>query len=253
MAVRRSSERTIVGRRTGTIITATLGDLERLRLDAGISLARLARAAGIDPGYLTRIIAGDRLPSVTVLVALSRALGADLSIRAFSNTGPNIRDRAQAPIVEELLGITNASWRRSVEVGVVRPARGFIDVVFDRTRPPDILATEVQSRLDRVEQLIRWSQDKARSLPSSDLWPVVAAGATIHRLLVIRSTAATREVARRFESTLRAAYPARAADVYAALTESDRPWPGDGILWSDLRGDTVRILDRPPRGVPLGR
>jgi transcriptional regulator with XRE-family HTH domain len=88
MAVRRSSERTIVGRRTRAIIAATFADLERLRLDAGISLARVARAAGIDPGYLTRIIAGERLPSVTVLVALSRALGADLSIRAFSNTGP---------------------------------------------------------------------------------------------------------------------------------------------------------------------
>ena len=121
------------------------------------------------------------------------------------------------------MGIADASWRPSVEVGVVRSARGFVDVVFDRARPPDILATEVQSRLDRFEQLIRWSQDKARSLPSSDLWPVVAAGAAVHRLLVIRSTAATREVARRFEATLRVAYPVRAASASGDKSQlSDR-------------------------------
>jgi transcriptional regulator with XRE-family HTH domain len=251
--VARSSERTIVGRRTRVILSGVLADLERLRLDAGISLQRIAHAADIDPGYLSRVFAGHRQPSVAVLVALARVLGADLSIRAFPNTGPNIRDRAQAPIVEELARIADAQWRRSVEVAVSRPSRGFIDLVFDRPRPSDIVATEVQSRLDRLEQLLRWSQDKAGSLPSSDLWPVVAGGATVHRLLVIRSTSATRDVARRFESTLRAAYPARSADVYAALVEHGRPWPGHGILWADLRGDTVRILDRPPRGVAVGR
>ena len=114
------------------------------------------------------------------------------------------------------------------------------------------MATEVQTRLGRVEQSIRWSSDKARSLPSSAVWPLVGEP-TVHRLLVLRSTAATREIARRFEATLRAAYPARAQDVHTALTESDRPWPGHGILWADLRGDAVRILDRPPRGVTLGR
>jgi hypothetical protein len=64
---------------------------------------------------------------------------------------------------------------------------------------------------------------------------------------------ATREIARRFESTMRTAYPARTVDVYRALVEPDRPWPGHGILWADVRGDVVRILERPPRGVRLGR
>jgi transcriptional regulator with XRE-family HTH domain len=249
----RSSERTLTGRRTRAVLTGAMRDLERLRLDAGISLRRLAHAAQIDPGYLTRVIAGDRQPSIAVLVALARALGADLSIRAFSNTGPQIHDRAQAPIVEELVRIADPSWRRSVEVPVFRPARGFIDLVLDRSHPPDVIATEVQTRLDRLEQLIRWSQEKARSLPSSNLWASVPGDPAVARLLVLRSTAATREIARRFEGTLAAAYPMRSADMYAAVTEPARPWPGDGILWADLRAEAVRILDRPPRGVALGR
>jgi transcriptional regulator with XRE-family HTH domain len=233
------------------VISAALGDLERLRIDAGISLRQVADAAEIDSGYLTRVFAGDRQPSIAVLVSLARALGADLSIRAFPTTGPNIRDRAQAPIVEELLRIAHSSWRRSVEVAVLRPARGFIDLVLDR--PREVVASEIQSRLDRLEQTIRWSQDKARSLPSTDLWTAIDGDPTVHRLLVLRSTAATREIARRFESTLHAACPARSTDVFRALTEPDTPWPDHGILWADLHGDTVRILDKPPRGVELGR
>jgi transcriptional regulator with XRE-family HTH domain len=233
------------------VIGSALGDLDRLRSDAGISLRQLAIAAQVDPGYLTQILAGDRQPSIAVLVSLAKALGADLSIRAFPTTGPNIRDRAQAPIVEEMLRIAHPSWRRSVEVAVIRPARGFIDIVLDR--PDEVVATEVQSRLDRLEQTIRWSQDKARSLPSSDLWTAIDGDPTVHRLLVLRSTAATREIGRRFESTLHAAYPARARDTFLALTEPATPLPDHGILWADLHGDTVRILDRPPRGIELGR
>jgi hypothetical protein len=115
-----------------------------------------------------------------------------------------------------------------------------------------MVATEVQTRIDRLEQSIRWSQDKARSLPSSDIWPPVGTP-VVHRLLVIRSTAATREIARRFEATLRVAFPAQTVDLYAALIEPTGLWPGDGILWADLRGGTARILSRPPRGVTLGR
>jgi len=235
------------------VIAAAVGDLDRLRVDAGISLRRLAQAAEVDAGYLTQIIAGDRQPSVAVLVALASALGADLSIRAYPTTGPAIRDHLQARIVEELVRITDRSWQRSIEVPVFRPVRGFIDLVLDRRFPADVVASEVQSRLERLEQTVRWSQEKARSLPSSDLWRGRTADPAIHRLLVLRSTSATREVARRFEGTLRAAYPAPARAVFRAITEADRPWPGDGILWADLRGDVATILDRPPRGVAVGR
>ena len=253
MPTPRSSQRTIVGRRTKSVVSAAVADIERLRLDAGISLNAVASAAGVSAGYLSRVVAGERQPSIAVLVVVAKALGADLSIRAFPTTGPNVYDRTQARIVEELVRIAHPTWRRSVEVPVTRPARGFIDVVFDRHRPPDIVATEVNTRIDRLEQLIRWAQEKARSLASADLWASTAPDAVVHRLLVLRSTTATREIARRFEATLRTAYPARAADVHAALTEAGRPWPGDGILWTDVRGNAARVLDRPPRGVALGR
>src|SRR5262249_2603765 len=122
---------------------------------------------------------------------------------------------------------------------------------------PDIVATEVESSIRRLEQQLRWAHDKADSLPSSTAWSILASTGdprpTISRLLILRSTRSNREAARMFEATLRADYPARAADIYASLTAGDSPWPGSGILWADVTAGRARILDRPPRGVPVGR
>lgn len=229
-----------------------MSDIDRLRLDAGISLRALAREAGVDEGYLSRLIAGTRVPTIGLLVALSAALGGDLSIKVFPNGRPSIHDGIQARIIEELLRIAAPRWRRSVEVPVVRPVRGFIDFVLDEPVQAVAVAAEVQSRIDRLDQQLRWAQEKAQSLPSSDLWRFVEGDPEVSRLLVLRSTVATREIAKRFGTTLASAYPARAKDVYDAIT-SDARWPGAGILWARVGGDSVRILEHPPRGVALGR
>lgn len=251
--VSRTSPRTANGRRTREISRAVLVDIDRLRRDAGMSVRRLAHEASIDAGYLSQLFAGSRSPSTAVLVALTTVLGADLSIRVYPTTGPTVRDAIQARIGEALLRIAAPNWQRSIEVPVYRPARGFVDLVFDEPAQSVTVATEIQSRIDRLEQQIRWAQDKAKSLPSSDLWRFIDQERSISRLLVLRSTGATREIARRFHATLAAAYPATTGDVFMALTVPGTPWPGPGILWADVRGDDARVLDRPPRGVPLGR
>ena len=249
----RRSTRTANGRRTRAVLEVALVDLDRARRDSGVSLRQLSAACGVSLGHLSETFSGDREPSVSVLTAMSRALGGNLSIRFYPSGGPQIHDRAQAPILEELLHVADQSWDRIVELAVTRPARGYIDAVFDSATRKTIVATEVETRFDRLEQQIRRADEKARSLPSSDLWRSIDGDRKIHRLLVIRSTAATREIARRFEETLRTAYPARAHDIYWALTTADVPWPGDGILWADLHNGVARVLDRTPRGVALGR
>jgi transcriptional regulator with XRE-family HTH domain len=218
-----------------------------------MSITALSRESGVSQAHVSQVLAGAREPSIAVLTALTVALGGDLSIRVYPGTGPRLRDGIQARIVEELIRTVAPAWRRSVEVPVTRPARGFIDLVFDEPAQSVIVATEVQSRLDRLEQQVRWAQDKAQSLPSADLWRFLSGAPTISRLLVLHSTVPTRELARRFQATLQVAYPSRSADVHRALIVGDVPWPGAGILWADVRGDAVRILDRPPRGVDLGR
>jgi transcriptional regulator with XRE-family HTH domain len=248
----RRSATTSNGRRTRLVIARVLADFDQIRRDAGLSWRQLSAACGVSQTHLSHIFAGVRQPSVSVLTAIGSALGGDVSIRFYTTTGPVIHDRIQAPIVEELIRIASPHWAGMVEVGVQRPVRGFIDVVFGSRPLATIVATEVESRIDRLEQQLRWAQEKAAGLPSAAMWSSLDGERSISRLLVLRSTAANREIARRFEATLRAAYPARAAEIFASLT-TGTPWPGNVILWADVRGDVVRILDRPPRGILLGR
>ena len=178
------------------------------------------------PSHLNEIELGTADGSLPALVALADALGADLSVRLYPNTGPIVRDHIQARIVEELLRIAHPRWRRLTEVPVYKPARGRIDVVFHDPQPAEVVATEVHSQVRRLEQQLGWARMKAESLPSADFWRF-ADSPTVGQLLVIRSTRATRELARRFEATLRAAYPAPAADALPRWPATG-PWPGNG-------------------------
>ncbi len=217
-------------------------DVERLRLDAGWSIAQLARASGVDPGYLYRILNGDERPSIETYARLIAALGADLALRAYAGTGPAVRDRHQAPMLELLLAERHPRWTPYTEVLVRRPARGSIDAVLHEPRERVAVAAELQGELRRLEQLVRWQTMKAESLPSWGRWSGLAADApTISRLLLVRRTRATRQVASEFARQLRVAYPAHPDDAVAAITGT-AAWPGPALVWASLDGAAPRFL-----------
>lgn len=231
-------------------------EIRQLREDAGLSLTAVAAAAGIDRTHLARVEDGERRATVETYAVVLAVLGAELSIRGFPSTGPAIRDRFQAPMIETLLREHHQRWTSSPEVPVRRPARGVIDVVMTDIVAPVAVAVEHQSDLRRLEQQIRWHREKEQSLPSSDLWPYLAGAdgpPPTSRLLVLRSTTRTRALAAAFEQTLTAAYPARARDAVDALTGPDHPWPGPAIVWMHVEGGRASLMDGPPRGVRLGR
>ncbi len=229
-------------------------EIKGLRVDSALSQQALADAAGIDRSYLSLVERGLREPSLTVLQAVAGALGADLSVRLYPNTGPAIRDRTQTAILEAILRDLAPAWRAVPEVPVRTPARGVIDVVLHRPADHLVVATEIESRIARLEQEMRWSTEKAEALPSSDLWRIVSAAGNpqLSRLMVVRSTRATRDLAVRFEHVLAAAYPAETRLACAALFEAG-PWPGPALVWADVTNGTARIRDTPPHGVRVGR
>lgn len=155
-------------------------------------------------------------------------------------------------MIEGLLRMLDARWVAKPEVPVLQPARGVIDLVLDDQASPTTVASESQSEFRRLEEQVRWSTEKAEGL-AARLAREGQDERVVSRLLLLRSTATTREVARRFEATLAAAYPARAADVYESLTTPRAPWPGAGILWIRLDRSETTVLDTPPRGVRVGR
>jgi hypothetical protein len=106
-----------------------------------------------------------------------------------------------------------------------------------------VVATEIQSDLRRLEQLLRWFPEKVASLPSWEGWAQLGPVATTSRLLIVRSTKATRTMGREFERQLAVAYPAHPADALAALTGA-APWPGAALIWAEIERDRVRFIAR---------
>ena len=226
-------------------------DLERLRRDSAITVAHLGSVAGIDRSFVGRVEGGLANPSLETLTALAVALGADLSVKFYPGSGPRLTDRHQSRMIEAVLRRLAPCWRPHVEVPVSRPFRGVIDVVFERSPGRLLVVSEAYSAIGRLEQQVRWSGDKAASVGSSRL-VVPGEDWTVSRLLILRSTAANRDLARSFEATLRAAYPARTRDAARSLTQGDA-WPGDALIWIRLDGDRSELMDGPPRGVSVGR
>lgn len=154
-------------------------------------------------------------------------------------------------MVEAVLARLAPVWRPHLEVPVWRPVRGVVDGVFERLDTQLLVVSEFMSSVPRLEQQIRWSAEKVASIGSSE---IVGDGPVppVSKLLVLRSTAETRDIARRFELTLRTTYPGRTADAVQSLADG-APWPGDTTVWVRIEGDEVDLMDGPPRGVALGR
>jgi transcriptional regulator with XRE-family HTH domain len=238
-------------RRAAESLRARGIEFRRYREDAGLSKAAVARAAGIDPTHLRLIEDGERDASSIVLARVAAALGAEVSTKLFPSGRPPIRDRFQAPMLEAFLHELPARWATSVEVAVHRPVRGFIDAVVGDPEAARVVTIEAHSEIRRLEQQIRWAIAKSDALPSSPVWPLfahdMAAPPAISRILLLRSTVATREVANAFADTLAAAYPADPADLRRAIHDPDVPWAWVRDHLGAARGQPG---DDPPRTAP---
>ena len=229
-------------------------EFRHAREDAGLSQRQVAHAAGISQPYLAAIEVGSAVASLEVLQAVAAALGGDASLRFFPGTGPRLRDRFQAPMVEAFLRVLHPRWQRFPEQPVHRPAAGFIDLALVDAGAALLVAAEFHSQMRRLEQQIRWARAKSEGLASTALGELVGDGVAprVDRLLVLRSTSATRALAREFEATLSAAYPARTEDVLASLTRRSE-WPGPGVIWVTIDKGDAHVMSRQPPGVALGR
>jgi transcriptional regulator with XRE-family HTH domain len=210
-------------------------ELKNLRQDAGLTRGAVAATAGLDASVVSRLESGKSEPGLATYARVAAALGADLRLRAYPNTGPAIRDRHSVPMTELLLRSRHPRWRPNPEVAVRYPARGWIDQVLWDPGVSLVVATELEAMLARIEQQLRWSGEKAASLPSSGPWADWArTGAPeIIRLLVVRWTRTNREAASAARRVLAAGYPADPRDALDALTGT-ATWPGPAILWARI-------------------
>jgi transcriptional regulator with XRE-family HTH domain len=243
-------------RRSGAVARNVAEDLRRLREDCGVSQRTLAAASGVPQSVISRIESLTEIASIETYARLAAGLGADLSIRVYPNTGPALRDRHQARIIEAAAAMTGAAWKTFLEVGVRQPVRGWIDAVLVRRDAALIVAAEIESAPHRLEQVLRWAGAKADALPSSSGYPfgITDRQPVIERLLILRDTEGTRRLAADFQTTVRAAYPGDPWQALASLS-TGASWPGSSLLWAresrqglmQLRAAPVQPRPRSPR------
>ena len=106
-----------------------------------------------------------------------------------------------------------------------------------------LVATELESDIRRIEQILRWSREKAHSLPSASAWPSWARDGDpgISQLLIVRWTRANRDAAEAARRQLREAFPADPRDALDALTGA-AGWPGPAMLWARLDRTEPRLV-----------
>lgn len=241
--MRRTNAQLTADQRAAAARHALATDLRRLLADAGVSQRAVAAAAGLAQSYVSEVFAGEVSPTLEAYHRIAAALSAGLSIKLYPGTGPRIHDRWQAPMLEATLHARHPRWQPFPEAMVTKPERGWIDLLLHEPRERVLVASELQSELRRLEQLIRWHGAKAESLPSWSGFPNLddpgapVGPPSISRLLIVRATRATRQLARDHARQLRATYPAHPDDALAALAGTD-PWPGAALVWMavDARG-----------------
>jgi hypothetical protein len=121
------------------------------------------------------------------------------------------------------------------------PTRGVADLVLKDRTTPVVVVGEAQSEFRRIEQQLRWIAEKAEAFSDA------GGHGSISRLLIVRSTESTRQMARRYRATLAAAYPAGTVDVVDALTGT-APWPGSGVVWMRLERGNGRVAAKTSEG-----
>jgi transcriptional regulator with XRE-family HTH domain len=218
-----------------------------LRRESGATQRALAQAAGTDQAHVSRIERGLVGASVDLLVVISAALGADLGVRLFPAAMPRIRDHLQAAMIEALIRRLDRRWIATPELPVPA-ARGVIDLAI-RLRGRDLaIACEAHSQLRSIDLVLRRLHEKTLALSQAPGF-----GTEASSVLLLRSTAATRNLVRLHGAMLAAAFPGRCEAAIAALAGRAEPWPGATLLWTSVERGRAQLLARPPRGVSVGR
>ena len=124
-------------------------------------------------------------------------------------------------MAEVVIASLHPRWQVTPEVAVRSPVRGWIDLALHDPEAHLVVAAELESELHRLEQLIRWSAQKADA---------IGAGS---RLLVVRWTRHNRAVVEAARRLLREAYPADPRDALDAITGT-ATWPGPALLWARI-------------------
>ena len=194
-------------RRMKRHLDEVLSDIREARIAAGLSQAALARAIGLSPNTVSRMERGATPIEALPLAMLARAVGLDLSLRAYA-AGPAIRDIAQARLLERFFVRIGPGWPPSIEVPVGDGSRAFDAVI---RRGTAAAAIEAVTRLRNGQGQLR---PILRKQAESGIGVVI---------LLLSETETNRRALEALAPTLAHDFPASPREVLAALDRGELP------------------------------
>lgn len=199
-------------------------EFREVRLRIGVSQSAVARAIGIDRSVICRMERGEPGVGVAIRARACACLGADFRLQLYQERSPMIYDAAHARIVDRVLADRHRRWRATVEAPIPGLGRRSVDLRFDSRT--DVVLAEIETRVRRLEEIIRKLHEKQHALAVD-----VGSPRRVHVLLVLPPTRHHQALVRTFGQTLASAFPIRSGVIREALASADLPWPGDGLLW----------------------
>ncbi|HTS14697.1 MAG TPA: helix-turn-helix transcriptional regulator [Candidatus Sulfotelmatobacter sp.] len=192
-------------------------ELRVARLTVGLTLAQVARAAGVTGQQVGRLERGQlrRFDAVTLARAMA-AVGLDLAIRAYPGGVP-IHDAGHIGLLGRLRERLAPAWRWHVEVPVTDPPdQRSWDALAATGR--FVLAFEAETRLDDVQAQVRRILAK------------YSEGRADRVIIVLADTRHNRAVPREARPLLRADFPLDTRIVMAALRQGRDPGANGIVL-----------------------
>lgn len=206
-----------IGLRQADSTNRRLGrEAREIRLRAGVSQARLARAAGVSRQWIGDFEMG-RLRSVDLLrvTMLFAFLGYKLVTNAYP-TGEPIRDAGQARLLERFNARLSPAWRRTAEA--VMPDNGDLRAWDELLRGPVSIGVEAETRPADLQALQRSMAAKQRD------------SGVDRMVLVVLASARNRAMLSAHVALLRQTFPLDTRSTLAALGQGRDPGANGLVL-----------------------
>ncbi len=163
--------------------TATrFGDEFRaIRRRANVSQAAVARAIDVDPSAISRLESGDIRLGNDIRARAAAVIGADFRLQLYPERVPMLHDAAHARLVERLLALLHPTWTATLEAPIPGAGRRSVDVLL--RRGDERVIAEVETRVQRLEEIVRELHGKREQLAGADVL-LVLPPTRHHRTLV---------------------------------------------------------------------
>lgn len=196
-------------------------DFETSRVASGLTIDAVARRARVAGSTVVRVLNGDGSAHLDTICAVGLAVGMRVSVKAYPDAPPSLRDSGQLRMAEHLVDQAHPTLRPALELPVGDPFGRAADLVF--FGPDEILHHELEGHMPDLQAPLRSASVKREALQASHARPV-------RLVIAVEDTRRNRELIAAHMDLVRSTLPATSREILHSLRTGE-PLGKDGLLW----------------------